>query len=59
MIAAKQRRPPCRAAGIDTNPIRWRHNSSPSPLAQAKQRVTIFTLWRHFRFDGLVASVRI
>jgi hypothetical protein len=30
----------------------WRHDSSTSPLAQAKERVTIFDLWRHFRYDG-------
>ena len=52
MIATKQRCPPLRAVGIGHNQTDCRHGSSASPLAQAKARVTIFDLWRHFRFDG-------
>lgn len=37
MIAPKRRCPPLRAAGIGTNSIHWRDNSSPSPLAQPKR----------------------
>jgi hypothetical protein len=52
MIATKRRCPPLRAAGIGANSNHWQHDTSASPLAQAKQRVTVFDLWRHFRFPG-------
>ena len=52
MTATKRRCPPLGAAGIGTTLNHWRDNSSPSPLEQAKSAVTIFDLWRHFRFEG-------
>lgn len=51
-MIAKTQCPPLRAAGIGTTSNHWRHDSSPSPLEQAKSIITIFDLWRHFGFPG-------
>lgn len=52
MIATQRQCPPFAAAGIGTTSNHWRHNSSPSPLEQAKSIITIFDVWAHFSLPG-------